>query len=359
MLHTKLKSFLTEEKSRSIKLRAILSLCIIIHTIILIFAFAYEITPLAIFNMASIFTYVVSYFFITKFPISIFYIAIYEIILHSFLCVILLGDKFGFSMYFIAVCPLTFYVQYSLNVKRYILKSTLVSIISFALYVGCYIISIFSKPFYTSVKLSYVEPAVYMFNMLVIFAAIGLSSVFYIWENEAIYLKLKSKNMELDTMAHKDALTGLSNRRVMTDHIQKLYSNYKDNGDIFSLIICDIDNFKKCNDTYGHDNGDKVLVSISNVLKAQTRDNDFLCRWGGEEFLIMLKNMDLVTARNIAERIRQRVTETDIELDNTTINVTMTFGLSCVSETAEYKELFKLADSRLYEGKKKGKNIVV
>ena len=110
---------------------------------------------------------------------------------------------------------------------------------------------------------------------------------------------------------------------------------------------------------YGHDCGDVVLKEIARVLTSLTRENDFLCRWGGEEFLILLNQIERNTANEIAERFRTSIGDTEIRYKDTVLSVTMTFGVSDAIESDSYESMFRLADKRLYEGKENGKNQVV
>lgn len=359
MLDKKINLFLNSKQYKKFKLLAVPFSCIFIHLFVLIFAAVYHVEPLAIFNVASIFTYIVTFFMIEKHPKTVFYISFYEIVLHSFATIILIGNDFGFSMYFIVICPIAYNLLYSFKVKHPVVKACIMTFISFIFYVLCYIISEATNPVFQSKDLEYITPAIYILNIFFVFVVISISSLLFIYENEKIYNKLIKQNNVLDNLASKDTLTNLYNRRTMTSHIRELYKQYENGEKIFSIILCDIDDFKKCNDTHGHDMGDRVLVEVSKCLSQQIRDNDFLCRWGGEEFLIIVNNMDLETSRKIAERIRLSVSNLNIELDSVSIKVTLTLGVSSVSETSDYNDLFKLADQRLYIGKKQGKNKVV
>lgn len=355
----------TKEKLRTLALtdhfksQFFIAFCILIHTSIAIFSYVMEINLLMIYNIGSIIVYIICSFIFMRHPNLFFYIAYLEIILHSFVCMILIGDDFGFSMYFITLVPMAYNMLYSTRTNKYILKATVLGIISFLLYAGCYIISRHNEPFYTSDSLHASSTYVYIVNMLVVFGGLTFFSILFLMETEQAYNKISVKNRELDSLANKDPLTGLYNRRTMTKHVISMYEESTDTRLPFSLIICDIDNFKRVNDSYGHDCGDEVLKTISEQLTALTRGHDFLCRWGGEEFLILLKSIDTAMARIIAERIRIHIAKTDIRYNDLTLHITMTFGVASSRETDNYEALFKLADERLYQGKRDGKNRVV
>ncbi len=345
--------------SLEFKLRLFIGVCILIHILIAAFAVYSQIQHLVKFNICSILIYLLCIGLIKKHQHLIFYIGFFEILLHSFLTVILIGNEFGFSMYFVAIIPLSFHLLNAIKSKKYMLKALILSTISFLLFASCYIFSNSHEAIYSSATLDRLKPYVYLTNMLITFGTLLVFTMLFLLEINVAYKRLYDSNIELETLANTDPLTGLYNRRTMTAHVQNMYQDYHTNNNPFSLIVCDIDDFKLVNDTYGHDQGDKVLVSISTILSKLTRGLDFVCRWGGEEFIIYLKNMDKDEARNVAENIRQEISQTEIELSDNTIQVTMTFGVATVTETDDYQELFDLADSRMYQGKRSGKNKVV
>lgn len=333
--------------------------CIIVHSCIAIFSLCFNLFPLLIFNIVSICIYVIGSFLIQKYTIIVSYVGFVEIILHSFICVILLGNNFGFSMYFILLVPMVYNILHSIHANHFLIKASVLSLLSFVLFVTCYVLSNIRQPLYTSDALEKVRPFVYVVNMLIVFIALSFFSILFIIETVVAYNRLYNQNKQLDTIANTDPLTGLYNRRTMTKHIMDFFSDYKITKHPFSIILCDIDDFKVINDTYGHEGGDEVLRSLSRIFENLTRDKDFLCRWGGEEFLILLKNTDLTLARTIADRIRVNVENSEIIYNDNTIKITITLGVASVTEEQDYDVLFKLADERLYKGKNIGKNIVV
>jgi len=128
----------------------------------------------------------------------------------------------------------------------------------------------------------------------------------------------------------------------------------------FSIILCDIDDFKKINDRFGHETGDFVLQQIANILKEITRPQDLTSRWGGEEFLIFLPDMSSGNAGDTAERLRERIDGHIFSFDEIEIKVTMSFGVSdhFYGDTGS-AECIREADKNLYEAKRQGKNRVV
>ncbi len=123
-----------------------------------------------------------------------------------------------------------------------------------------------------------------------------------------------------------------------------------------SLVMVDVDFFKKINDTYGHGVGDKVLVNISELFLSLLRDEDIVCRWGGEEFVILLPSANLKDALSLAEKLRGRIEMMEIE---TVHKVTASFGVTQVRVDDDLKSAVDRADSALYRAKNAGRNCVV
>jgi diguanylate cyclase (GGDEF)-like protein len=173
---------------------------------------------------------------------------------------------------------------------------------------------------------------------------------------------LEVLNEKLDVESKTDFLTGLNNRR----QIMKIYSHLKNHtikeGSILSVIMIDLDYFKKINDQYGHEAGDKVLKKISVLLLENTRDDDYVGRFGGEEFIILMPNCDEEKAFGLAERIRTIIEKTPIVIDKAglSVNVTISVGISCLyPECNNDSDTISEADKALYSAKDKGRNLVI
>ena len=162
---------------------------------------------------------------------------------------------------------------------------------------------------------------------------------FYKKQNE----KLKKELEELRKVSYTDSLTKLNNRRCLENI-----------GDYDSLILGDIDHFKKINDTYGHTTGDEVLVQISLVLKKYIRETDLVCRWGGEEFLILLKNCNDEVAFLKADLLKEKIKELS---DSFGFDITMSFGISNLSNNT-LEDAINKADKAMYKSKIDGRNRV-
>lgn len=176
----------------------------------------------------------------------------------------------------------------------------------------------------------------------------------YIIETVKIYEKLKNE-------AAKDYLTGLNNVRQFDKSFSSISQMTVRKEEELSLLIIDIDFFKKVNDTYGHDVGDKVLKSLAPILLDTCRAYDVVSRNGGEEFSILLLDCSASKAVKIAERLRKNVEKNDFHISvNKSINITISIGISSYPElTGQIDNLYKDADIALYEAKHAGRNKVV
>ncbi|KXZ39226.1 diguanylate cyclase (GGDEF) domain-containing protein [Alkalithermobacter thermoalcaliphilus JW-YL-7 = DSM 7308] len=173
--------------------------------------------------------------------------------------------------------------------------------------------------------------------------------------NEEIYLKINN----LNELLVKDALTNVFNRRFIEDRlpVDILKSNFEQYP--LSIIMCDIDFFKKVNDTYGHIAGDAVLKQFAFILQKNIRKNDWVARYGGEEFLIVLNGLNKEKAIEIAQRIRKNVENEVIKYNEFEIKITSSFGVYEISGEKNYLDIIEKADKNLYKAKNLGRNKVV
>ncbi|MGH4121869.1 MAG: GGDEF domain-containing protein [Clostridium sp.] len=191
------------------------------------------------------------------------------------------------------------------------------------------------------------------------FIFLGYVLVFAGISSTSQILTLKNNLEKLEWDSKTDSLTGLYNRRYIMEKLELEFIKYKKTKKNFSLIIADIDFFKKINDNHGHDCGDCVLRMISQNLHNIVREHDSVCRWGGEEFLILLPETKIEGANMLADRIRKIIGSQPMEYDGTKVSITMTFGVT-VSESHEtINDMIKKADRALYEGKNSGRNCVI
>lgn len=163
----------------------------------------------------------------------------------------------------------------------------------------------------------------------------------------------------LSQAARSDPLTGLMNRRAMVERFEYQLGHYQRNSIPFAVLMGDIDHFKRINDTYGHSEGDRVLISIAGKIRENLRSQDLLARWGGEEFLILLPDTDLEGGITVAEKIRLQVAQFDFRGEKKGLALTISFGVACYTNEQGIDDCIKAADDALYRAKQQGRNRVV
>lgn len=166
-------------------------------------------------------------------------------------------------------------------------------------------------------------------------------------------ITIKLQQDELVRMALRDKLTGLYNRHYLTEMSRLMFANARRHEESMSIIMCDLDNFKSVNDTYGHLKGDKVLQQMGSILLKEQRSEDFVARYGGEEFLLVLGKCNAKNAKEKAEKIRIALAEQQID----GIKVTASFGVAQLSKQhVNFNSLLQDADTALFKAKETGRN---
>ncbi len=165
--------------------------------------------------------------------------------------------------------------------------------------------------------------------------------------------------LDIEEMATIDKLTGLYNRQAFDMLFDSLILDLKRVPDELSLLLLDIDHFKKINDEHGHLAGDAVLKHIARLIISRLRETDIKCRWGGEEFILLLKGCDLETAVNMAEELRLGIMNHPLILDGKNLAVTVSVGVAVFHQKDDRDELIRRADKALYAAKANGRNQVV
>ncbi len=183
---------------------------------------------------------------------------------------------------------------------------------------------------------------------------------FVLWSFINIDKEVKYRE-ELKLLASIDPMSGLYNRRFFSDMAENIVALAKRQKRNVCIILLDIDNFKSINDTYGHDVGDDVIKKLSRVLKDNTRKSDILCRYGGEEFILLLPETSLQWATKIADDLRLEFNSYKFTLHEKQISFTASFGVSTLDIRLEsaLEDGIKRADKALYRAKNSGKNQVV
>jgi diguanylate cyclase (GGDEF)-like protein len=171
---------------------------------------------------------------------------------------------------------------------------------------------------------------------------------------------LREKNKELEQLSTTDSLTGLFNRKHLMEKLDLELGRSDRYQHDFTLLIIDIDHFKRYNDTYGHLAGDEVLRRMGTTLKESIRKSDYAARYGGEEFIVLLPETGAEAGAQMAERIRRKMAEEEMGSDTNRTNVTISAGVASFPDYGENAEtLIRNADEALYEAKRRGRNQII
>ncbi len=261
---------------------------------------------------------------------------------------ILLSDNFdpsGSLVWFIIFPPM---IMFTMNLKA--------GTISFFVYYLSLCLLVFS-PLSIYLNKNLTQPQLLRFLIAV------LGAFVFSWFIEFIRFKTKSalltaykKNEEY---AFTDVLTNLKNRRSFNKIMPEVIKKTKIDDSHFTLMLIDIDYFKKINDTYGHDMGDLALQHVSKILETQKNPTDYAFRWGGEEFVLLMPTLSVSHAEDAANRIRLKVEKTPYILDDTVLNITVSIGYYVGNSKSTQHEAITLADENVYTAKSNGRNCVI
>ncbi|WP_300363507.1 GGDEF domain-containing protein [Hydrogenimonas sp.] len=174
------------------------------------------------------------------------------------------------------------------------------------------------------------------------------------------YKKRYELEKELERMSYTDMLSGLNNRRHFMAFLKKEFERYRRTGKSFSLLMIDIDRFKRINDTYGHPVGDSVIRTLADIVRDEIREMDFPARIGGEEFAVILPEIDAKNALKVAERIREKAQNHPVDIPGgEPARFTVSIGVAAAGADSDETSLIKEADEALYRAKREGRNRVV
>jgi diguanylate cyclase (GGDEF)-like protein len=195
------------------------------------------------------------------------------------------------------------------------------------------------------------QRAMHVVNVVMVLTLLAMVTLHY-------FLVVVRMQSQLATLASTDPLTGLNNRRRFTEAAEHELAQSRRHQLPVSVVLCDLDHFKAINDRWGHDGGDAVLRHASQVIRQVARETDTVCRWGGEEFLMLLPNTDLAGAVHLAERVRQLMADTPAPVARQAVHVTLTLGAATLAPGETLDAVIARADAALYAGKSAGRNRV-
>jgi diguanylate cyclase (GGDEF)-like protein len=325
-----------------------------IHALFLFVFILLRLKTLALCNIGSLFCYFSCYIMNRKGHQNIANALILAgNMIHTAAAVVFLGRQSGFDVYIIIS---TILVCLSPGGEGWLLKG--LSVLGLcAVYLG---LNIYGEVF---PPLVHIDPGFqrtfFYGNSAVMFLSAVMLVHYYRLTAQRVEKQLYQDNRQLDLLASTDPLTKLLNRRGMTRIIQNEMGRAGQTTQQFTILFADIDDFKRINDQYGYECGDKVLIDLADFLRKSLREEDRIARWGGEEFLIILSGTDAKKGWAIAERLKSRIAEHLFHYKYWSFSVTVTFGVTAFDGTEDVMSCINNADTALRLGKAQGKNRVV
>ena len=265
-----------------------------------------------------------------------------EVIAHAAIGTVLVGWDSGFHYYLLMFIPA---IMVSGSARKAIGPLTFL----FVAYLGLHGAAQFYGP---QAPLS-AGPlaALNVFNVSIFFGMAGYTARFY-------YSLVRQSERKLRELATRDTLTGLFNRRHLLELAAPEIARARRTGEALSLVIADIDHFKRVNDSHGHDAGDQVLVHAGQVFREVCRPQDIFARWGGEEFLFLLPATGAQAASAFAERLRQAIAAARVGLSGATIQFSISLGVTTMLDSDGLLDAITRADDALYRSKTEGRDRV-
>ena len=327
----------------------------LVHALFGVIFFLTGVIPMAVFNVFSPIIYLSMRGILKRGKLVVFlFFAYMEIIVHAVLTAYFVGGNSGFGQYIIAVVPLGFLGAYEVvkGRKRFTVPLIL-GIVASTIYILCRQYSYHTAPVY--VLPESLEESLFIFNSTGTFVFLLCALLLYTITLNDMEQQLLKQNAILNKRASTDPLTNLLNRRSMAKELAVAAGGEAP----FAVAMCDIDDFKKVNDSYGHEAGDLVLREVSRIITEAVPEDCPICRWGGEEFVILFNDHSLREALVVAEQIRERIAINEIPFYAHTLKITITIGAASHRDGQSVEETISDADSKLYIGKGNGKNQVV
>lgn len=333
---------------------AIVVLFFLIHIYLGIFYHSFDGYYMTALNHVSLIVIAICGLFLWKKKYQIMFNVLFvEAIFHMFMATVSFGWDCGFQNYQIALVVVFFFIDYcSKKTKDFEIKSVKFSFASFMAYTISFITSfIWDEPFHATTGAVRVNQ---FLSSIVVFAIVTVFS----WILIQFTFRIESR---MSVQAHSDKLTGLPNRYYFTENFDELMR--KCTKEKMFMAIMDIDDFKKVNDTYGHNAGDYVLKAVASIIQSKC-NGMVVCRWGGEEFLLSgeADGTDEDAVRKLCkdlDNIRKSIGNYDFSYEGNKFRITLTMGMSLYGEGETIEDWIDCADKKLYSGKMSGKNKLV
>lgn len=329
----------------------------LVHLTLLLIMLCAGVMPLVNLNILSVVVYLFCVLLCRFGHIMPVYISIIvEVSVYAVISVYFAGWNSGSCCFLCSIVPIIIYFGCFLfsGSRRWLI--ILMLVLNFAEYVILYIRFEAAHPVYVLPDL--IRMILFIFSSFVMVFSTIFYNTLYIYASEVERHSLEAANEQLSVDAQEDALTNLLNRRGFLPLIEEFMKDENNSGH-FCIAFCDIDNFKRINDTYGHDCGDEVLRHITRLIKREMQGCS-ICRWGGEEIIIFMRDFDLAVAKEKMEYLRRCVETSPTAFYNKRIYTTITIGLEENRDIyKDPEDIIKTADERMYYGKQHGKNILI
>ena len=255
---------------------------------------------------------------------------------------VMLGFNTGFHFYLIALCIVSFFTTYFSKSKN--LKGSLIWVgLSLAIYLTLYFVTKFNAPYYVIDQ--WLEITLFTTHAIVVF--LFIASYLLVFLKYALSLEKK-----IMIQSRTDELTQIGNRYALFDYFEAESKDDK------IVALFDIDDFKNINDKYGHVTGDFILKRVAELTTENLKDS-FVCRYGGEEFVVVFNNDNFDAVIEELETFRKNIEKETFEFENAKINLTITIGVSQYKDDISLEKWVELADEKMYFGKNNGKNKIV
>lgn len=332
--------------------KRVLILAALMHCVYIFVFSILKINILVIYNTFSFLFYCVCSICINKLSAKIYLTLIHlEVIVFVSLTTVILGYSMGFQSFLVSILSLVYFCPYKKKYIPYIL-----SIIEMGIIVILKIYSTFNLPI-EMVLDERIEMIIYIVNIVgscsIILYAAFVSNV----SATVTRKELMIENQNLSNLAYYDPLTEILNRRSVKNLLKKISMGNSE--EPFAIIMCDIDDFKKINDTYGHDCGDYILHEIALMMKNLVSDCGDVCRWGGEEFVMLFYGRLKSDIYGLAKKLIESVADREFIYSDNRVSITITLGICDSTEFDGVDEILTQADKRMYLGKHRGKNCII
>ena len=315
------------------------------HLVLLALFIVHGVLPLALYNCISIAVFALSsYLTRRRFHYTAFLFGVAEVVLHSVMSVLCLGLAPGFHLFILTLGPCMFLLPFQRNFFKWLLV--------FCSLAGFFLLQLV----FSQYSAPYSLPE--RFNEL--YATINLMVTILSLSFLSYYLSKASWTAEnyISLLTQIDHLTGALNRRGMEESIRNEIHHSTLANTTIGILMCDIDDFKHLNDSYGHECGDAVLKETVERITSALRTTDRIGRWGGEEFLILLPGTDADGAGAASRKVLSAVAKQPFSVDGHRLQVSITIGVAILKRDESMQACIKRADEAMYRGKLAGKNRV-